>query len=416
MKSFKTVVLTTFLLTVPTLADSSEKILKKEPIAYCKIAPLFGAKGQQKPIKYEDKKFCKSITRTCCSSDDFILLQKWWEDSFSQMSLVEKRAIEMRTLLGRFKLLLDYKDEIQVRVDRIKKMKKSGQPACTSPAHVMGNILRLGLLETAVNHYEKSAKKCWGFTKDMINGLMCAACDADAQDEIIKDKSKITISTHECTLFTDNCLDHLRSLWALTHYLTFMNFLASCDDKAEFKGTTETMMMDSNLIQAINSCLHEKNIDDCMQVCRSQISFSTQVAFEHNNIGKILTFLRNVEEDFGELAAKKRKEKEAKEKKDDKKKKVDPKKKDDKKTEKKMRVLADGDKKKTEDENSEEKIVSYGTLVKLKGLNLTRYTVNNTDNFESLNINNFLFPESEVAWSLKFAVALLGFIAINIIS
>lgn len=385
--------LTTFLiaLSLTSLSKSNDKDLKKEATAYCKLAPLFGAKGDTKPTKYEDKKFCTKIKKTCCSSEDFTQLQKWWEDSFSKMSMVEKRAIEMRTLLGKFKLLKEYKDELQVRLERIKLKKKEGQPACVSPAHVMGNILRLGLLDTAVNHYEKSAKKCWTYTKDLMNALMCAACDADAQDEIIKEQSKITISTAECQLFTDNCLDHLKSLWALTHYLTYMNYLAFCDDNAEFKGTTDNMMMSSDLLQAINSCLHEKNVDDCMQVCRSEISFSTQVSFEHNNIERILKFLRRVEEEFGKDAAIKRKEDEAKKKQQAK------------------RILADDNK--GEKKAGEKVIDQYATLVKLNGLNLTEYTANNTDKFESLNID-LLFQRS---WPLKLAFMIVGFGLVNLI-
>lgn len=174
----------------------------------------------------------------------------------------------------------------------------------------------------------------------------------------------------------------------MANYLTYMNYLAMCTDGAEFKGTAENMNMDSDLLQAINSCLHEKNIDDCMQVCRSEISFSTQVSFEHNNIERILKLLRQVEAEFGEVAANKRKEEEAK-----------------KKTQTKIRVLAD-------DKKDENEVDKWGTLVTLKGINLTNYTTNNTDNFESLNVK-LLFPNRSLG--LNFIIALLGFTIFNLI-
>lgn len=389
------------LLQMFTVEVKGQNTPKNPNSLYCKLAPFFGAKGETKPTKYTNKNFCKKINLTCCSDNDFLKIQKYWEDSFSKISMVERRALEMRTLLGKFKLLKDYESEIQVRLTRVKKYKRTGQPACVSPAHVMGNIIRLKLLDSAIGHYKISSKKCWGYTKDLMNSLMCAACDAEAQDEIQTDSNKIVISLDECNKFTDNCLDHLKSLWAMTHYLTYANYLAQCTDDAEFQGEADNMMMSSNLLRAVDSCLTDKNPDDCMQVCRSQISFTTQLSFENDNIERILRFLRNVEIAFGSIAAEERKRRESTNKTQNSNS-TNPN--NSTKNTTKQRVLEFGQ----EILGSQsEKIDSFRTLVSTNGLNLSNYTVNNDDGFESLNIN-LLFETSKIEAVFYFLVLILG--------
>jgi hypothetical protein len=85
----------------------------------------------------------------------------------------------MRTLLGRFNRLGNYLAEIQVRVDRIKQYKLSGQPACVTPAHIFGTVLDLGLVKTAIKSYQESSKTCWNHSRNLVNGLMCSVCDAE---------------------------------------------------------------------------------------------------------------------------------------------------------------------------------------------------------------------------------------------
>ena len=204
-------------------------------------------------------------------------MQNWWENSFDRISVVEQRLIEMRTLLGRFNRLGNYLPEIQVRVDRIKNFKLTGQPACVTPAHIFGTILELKLVDTAMKSYQGSSKTCWSHSRSLVNGLMCSVCDAEVQDmfqtdsrtQIIDGKSqdvqfnRVLISNKECLAFTDACNLHIKSMWAITHYITFMNMLTKCSEHAEFNGSHESIVLEDAELRAINSCLHAKNPDDC---------------------------------------------------------------------------------------------------------------------------------------------------------
>jgi hypothetical protein len=151
------------------------------------------------------------------------------------------------------------------------------------------------------------------------------------------DKKNVVISFKECQKFTTYCLDHMKSIWALTHYMTFMNMLSQCNEDAQFAGVHDEVMMSEFELRAINSCLHSKNMDDCSQVCRSQMSFSTQIKFEHDNVEKVMIFLRNIDKQFGALAKKKRIA--ADKKKAEAKKKEKKSEEEEKKAEKKIRVL-----------------------------------------------------------------------------
>lgn len=233
-------------------------------------------------------------------------MQNWYENSFDKISVVEQRLIEMRTLLGRFRKMIQYKDEVYVRVTRVKQFKITGQPACVSPAHILGKIIELGLVETAIKSYEDSSKKCWNHSKLLVNGLMCAVCDANNQDQFISDTKRVVVNYKSCLSFTSNCLDHMKSVWALTHYLTFMNMMSKCDEFAQFNGSHDEYIMEEAELKAINSCLHAKNIDDCAAVCRNQMGFNSKLNFEQQAVEKVMGFLRNIDKEFGVIAKNKR--------------------------------------------------------------------------------------------------------------
>lgn len=419
MTKFSTILLLTLTLSSIVLAPEPKP---KKKVRTCRFAQLFGADGFDVPREHTHKNFCSSIKKTCCSNKDFLQLQNWWENSFDKISVVEQRLIEMKTLLGRFRKMPEYIEEVWIRVKRVKQHKKTGQPACVSPAHVLGKVFELGLIKTAIKSYEFSSEQCWKHTKSLVNGLMCSVCDADQQDMFETDKKKVIISNGECLKFTQKCLGHMKSIWALTHYMTFMNMMSKCNDSAQFKGLHEEVMMSDFELRAINSCLHAKNLDDCAQVCRSQMSFSTQVKFEHDNVAKVMGFLRNIDKEFGPLAKKKRIENDKKEAEKKKKEEAEKKKESEKKTEKKIRILDEEWKKynemmeredevlkiamglfkhdrilkddpKKDDPSEQEKnkyrtdqVDELGVIVKKKGLDLSKYTDKEADKFEPMNL------------------------------
>jgi hypothetical protein len=208
-----------------------------------------------------------------------------------------------------------------------------------------------------------------------------------------------------------------------------MNMMSQCNDKAEFSGDHDEIMVSPFELRAINSCLHAKNLDDCAQVCRSQMTFTTQVKTEHAGVEKIMGFIRNIDREFGPLARKKRIEREKKEAAEKKKKEAEEKKKKaeeekKKKSEKKLRILEEEWKKhnemmdredetlkiamglfkktvdvnrilpekkeeKKEEESEQEKnkyrtsqIDELGVVVKRKGLDLSKYTNKGADKYE----------------------------------
>lgn len=283
-----------------------------ETFRTCKFAYLFGAMGTSENRERTTRQFCTTVTKTCCTEKDFEQMQSWWENSFERISVVEQRIIEMRTLIGRFSKMTNYLNEIQVRVERVKKYKLTGQPACVYPSHILGTVLELDLVKTAIKSYRESAMKCWSHTKQLVNGLMCSVCDSEVQEMFQSDArtvngenrqfNTVLISNKQCLEFSEACLLHVKSMWALTHYITFMNMMTKCNENADYEGSHESVILDDSQLRAINSCLHSKNRDDCAQVCRSQLSFSTKLRYEQDSIEKVMRFLRNIDDSFGSIA------------------------------------------------------------------------------------------------------------------
>ena len=285
---------------------SPHQLTSISPHVYCRLVPELGGEGTTKPTKHDKTyQFCKTVNRTCCSISDFTKVEAWWEGSNTTMSQIERKAIEMTTLIGKFLKMQNYTAPVKLRINRTMTHFNStshGSPVCLTAAKNLVLVYQLGLINNALTHFEESSLKCWNYTKDLMNGMMCAACDADAQGFIDVPNSVVTISTAECRLFTSHCIDHIKSLWALTFYLDQMYTMAHCDGKGGYNGTRNSIGVDQKLIDAMNSCLQDKNKDDCSEVCRDEFSFSSLVRFEDQNLNNVIEYLRVVNSEFGELA------------------------------------------------------------------------------------------------------------------
>ena len=125
---------------------------------------------------------------------------------------------------------------------------------------------------------------------------MCAVCDSAQQDKFIMDQRKIVINQKQCSDFVDNCGEHIKSLNALTFYLTHFYRMAKCSDFGQFKGTPEWVLMNESSMNALNTCRSTQNPDDCSEVCRNEFSFSSTTNFEAKKIAEIHKFANLVEE------------------------------------------------------------------------------------------------------------------------
>lgn len=55
----------------------------------CKFAYLFGAMGTDVTRDRTTRQFCSTVSKTCCTEEDFGQMQNWWENSFEKISVVE---------------------------------------------------------------------------------------------------------------------------------------------------------------------------------------------------------------------------------------------------------------------------------------------------------------------------------------
>lgn len=252
--------------------------------ARCKLAPIFGAEGNTPFYRPSNQsQFCKTLNSTCCSTEDFKTMQKIWEGNTTD-AIKKVRTEDMKQML-RFLQYLDTADKGMERMaEFIKKNSKiSGHPACVTPAFLQRDVASLDLIQTLLTTYKSSAAKCWDYTKNLMNGIMCAACDADAQNFIDTSNKNVYISNEECSAFVDSCAEHIKSVNALYFYYGVMYRLTFCDEKGGFllKRVPEFSTFPESAIKVVNGCLFSKNKDDCATVCKKNIGFTTMVNYEY---------------------------------------------------------------------------------------------------------------------------------------
>ena len=273
---------------------------------YCKIAPLFAGEGKTEPKTKHNSNigFCKTLKNTCCSKSDFYKMQAWWEDSSLSLSKSNVKILEMRTLLNVVSSIDQYKPKIIKHVKSIKENYRDAEVSCVSPAYSVHNIMRLDLVKVALRNFKSTAKQCWNYTKQLINGLMCAACDSKAQKYIYTDEKKVIVSDEDCVVFMNHCGTHIKSVDAIASYMSYLNRVALCDEKGHYDGPRNWIDLPDDIILSVNSCLYTKNLDDCGRVCENQMSFTGMTKFENENMNLMRLFAKNITKRFGEGAEK----------------------------------------------------------------------------------------------------------------
>lgn len=247
----------------------------------CKLAYVFGAQGTT-PSRPNKSGFCSTVANTCCSDDDFKLMHANWEASKTTPVLKIVREKEMKEMVESIMYLGEAKKFYTEVLENIKKSKESPEPICKSSAHVLGNIFQLGLLETSMEQFNKTARKCWDYSKNTLNAFMCASCDADKQNNYDVINKLIFVPNAECRLFTDKCAEHVKVIQALGFYYNMFKKVSMCNEKGHFLSETVAPEFDmyAKTLKATNACLNTKTMDDCAEVCRSQMGFTAMLNFE----------------------------------------------------------------------------------------------------------------------------------------
>jgi hypothetical protein len=334
----------------------------------CKLLPDFGGVGNTTatPLPTDPKpKFCRNLNSTCCSNADFQKMSDVWEGGASS-SLRSKRTNEMKDMVKLVGTLEKINTDLLWMSQEIKKAKIEADPACSTPAYIHRKMHELELVQTAITNFKQTGKRCWQYTKNLMNGLMCAACDHKAQDFIDSKKKELTISKNECTSFLTSCGDHLKAIQSVFFYFNTYHRLTYCDLKGRFTVQKVPDFMDfpKNVRLAIDSCFNNNNQDDCVVVCQSQIGFSAMVNYEYNNKHRLFSekididkFIKTLTNDTTAKAQSKR-------------------------------VLQNSVAKDVDETLS--RINNYTIRVTSQGLDLVKYTVEDKDGYKDIDLNEVL--------------------------
>lgn len=240
--------------------------------------------------------YCTSLNATCCTENDFNAMYNEWENPKNNNTLRKIRTDEMRQLVLTVRYLKDAQKSITELADLIKKAKYTSDPACLTPAHLQTSIQELNLVQTSLDLFEITAKRCWEFTKNQMNAMMCAACDPATYLYYEERKKVIQITDAECNSFIDACGEHIQAMQSITFYYNVIYRLSFCNEKGGF--TEEKIPLSVSLPQktekAVVGCMNIRNKDDCAEVCKSQYGYTTMINYEYNNLKNMAEFAARV--------------------------------------------------------------------------------------------------------------------------
>lgn len=273
-------------------------VICNDTTSICKLMPDFGGIGNTTAGALpKDSKFCKNLNSTCCSKADFEKMYTVWEGNTKGTSLLKERSREMNDTMTLVNYLQKADSDLIWLSNKIKKAGINADPACSTPSYIHRQMDELELIKTALTTFKQTGTKCWEYTKNLMNGLMCAACDHSAQDFIDYKKKELFISSKECSTFLSSCGDHLKAIQAVYFYFNNYHRLTYCNEKGKFsvQKVPDFMSFPKNVKMAIDSCLNNNNQDDCVAVCQSQLGFTTMVNYEYLNKQKLMDQKTDIE-------------------------------------------------------------------------------------------------------------------------
>lgn len=359
------------LLAVLILISAAALINAGDETSKCKLAPDFGAVGNQTigPLP-KGAKFCKNLNKTCCSPQDFETMWSIWEDPTNKESLRKERTTQMITMINVVNYLKVADDNLITISNIIKKAQIDADPACGVPAYIQRKLFEIKVTDTAVNQFRNTGKRCWKYTKNLMNGLMCAACDADAQDYIDYQKKELFITNEMCDVFLVECGEHLKSIQAIYFYFDVFTRLTYCDLDGKFAIQEVPVLVNfpKQVSEAINGCINNKRRDDCTVVCQSQLGFTTMTTFEFLNRNRLAEAKTKITAYLTDMTAKANKR--AKESVEQ---------------EKKQKIFARRVLEKSKSINETmERLNAYKIKLSPKGLNFTHYIKDDIDGYKDI--------------------------------
>jgi hypothetical protein len=244
--------------------------------------------------------YCTSLNTTCCTADDFNMMYQMWEGPMNNNTLRNNRTTQMTQLVSTVRYLQQAQQAVSSLATQIKNSKYLGDPACMTPANLTGDIQNLGLVTSALALFEQTTPVCWGFTKNLMNSLMCASCDPSFYRFYSQSTGTITISNNECMSFITACGEHIQAMNSIIFYFNIFYRISFCNQNGGFTGFTvpESVFLPDQTIKALTGCLAMPNKDDCGAVCTSQYGYSTMINFEYTNLANITKYANKVKTYF----------------------------------------------------------------------------------------------------------------------
>jgi hypothetical protein len=176
---------------------------------FCPIIKYFG--GTSSPyLSTNTTPYCRNLHKTCCSPEDFLLLNSWWTAQRPQLyqhrhypsrqklrqkhlQLIHNTVIELFTLKS--EITLTIKDTLRSHPQH------PLDPTCKT---AFESYLNLNLPSTInfIETFKNAAKNCWTHTNNLQGSFLCSFCDPRSTEELFIDQTTLRMK-----LKGQNCYD-----------------------------------------------------------------------------------------------------------------------------------------------------------------------------------------------------------------
>lgn len=199
----------------------------------CKNLRYFVKDSVQRFLIPNTSQMCPFIEQTCCTSQDFEALKKWWEDPLynDQRSRLQTKKDRLVQIAAFTNDLIAHKQDLMYAAEKIKQQSEKFNGYCLSSAINYKNFVEQN--KEGLDHaYLNNVSKCWKTLNEIQNSIMCMTCDPRADEVLDLENGKVYLGKVTLDRLQNDCVS---LAWIMRNrvlpYFQKVNELVKCDLK-----------------------------------------------------------------------------------------------------------------------------------------------------------------------------------------
>lgn len=205
---------------------------------FCPIIKYFG--GTSSPyLSTNSTPYCRNLHQTCCTPEDFHLLNSWWTAQRPQLyqhqnypSRQKLREKHLEVIHNTVIELFTLKSQILTTIKDTLRSHSQNPIDLTCKSH-FESLIDLNLPSTThfIETFKNAAKTCWTHTNNLQGSFLCSFCDPQSTEELFIDQTTLRMK-----LKAQNCYDLVQACGDISMlnanqifpYLTALDQISNC--------------------------------------------------------------------------------------------------------------------------------------------------------------------------------------------